>query len=155
MKQENCKEVENNLIFFIEENLDEEKLLDFESHINTCANCNALFQKLKADLLLIENDEISEANPFFYKRLEERLQEEENQKSSIIKLKTREVYVQIASYAAGIVLAIFLGVGLGAKLSSTEIVVEEPEELNDYQMFADSYNLNEPNEDAYELEISE
>ncbi len=155
MKKLSCQEVENNLIFFIEENLDEEKMLDFESHINTCANCNALFKKLKADLLLIENDKISKVNQFFYKRLDERLLKEESKKLAVIRLKTREVYIKTASYAAGIVLAIFLGIGIGADFNdNSEIIVEDFEELNDYQIFADSYNLNPPSEDAYDLETS-
>lgn len=152
----NCKEVENNLIFFIEGNLAENKLGDLKNHLNLCDNCSALYQKLKADLLLIENDKITEPNPFLYSRIAERLQQEESKKPAVIRLKTRQFYIQATAYAAGIVLAIFLGIGLGADFdSNSNIVIEDPEELTEYQMFADSYNLNQPSEYTYELEISE
>ena len=151
-----CKEVENNLFFYIEGNLAENKMVDFKNHLNSCDNCNALYQKLKADLLLIENDKITKPNPFLYSRIAERLQQEESKKPSVIRLKTRQFYIQVAAYAAGIVLAIFLGIGLGADFdSNSNIVIEDLEELTEYQMFADSYNLNQPSEYTYELELSE
>jgi len=131
-------------------------MLDFENHLNRCDNCKALYEKIKAGLFLIENDKISETNPFFYSRLAERLQQEESKKPSVIQLKTRQFYIQAAAYAAVVVFAIFLGIGLGADFSNNnDLVIEDPEELTEYQMFADSYNLNQPNEYTYEIEIAE
>ncbi|MEN8120158.1 MAG: hypothetical protein ABFS35_07415 [Bacteroidota bacterium] len=152
----NCKEVENNLIFFIEGNLAENKLVDIETHLNNCDNCNKLSQKLKADLSLIENDKISEPNPFLYSRISERLQEDESKKNNVIRLKTKQFYIHAAAYAAVVVLAIFLGIGLGADFNrNSNIAIEDSEELTDYQVFANSYNLNQPSEYTYELELSE
>ena len=152
----NCKEVENNLIFFIEGNLAENKRVDFNKHLNSCDNCKTLYQKLEADLLVIENDKITEPNPFLYSRIIASLEQEESKEPSVIRLNTRAFYVQLAAYAAGIILAIFLGIGLGADFdSNNNLVIEDYEELTEYQMFADSYNLNQPSELTYELEIAE
>ena len=150
------KEVENNLIFFIEGNLAENKRVDFNKHLNSCDNCKTLYQKLEADLLVIENDKITEPNPFLYSRIIASLEQEESKEPSVIRLNTRAFYVQLAAYAAGIILAIFLGIGLGADFdSNNNLVIEDYEELTEYQMFADSYNLNQPSELTYELEIAE
>ncbi len=152
----NCKEVENNLIFFIEGNLPENKQVDFNNHLNSCDNCKVLYQKLKADLLVIENDKITEPNPFLYSRIIENLKQVESKEPSVLRLNTKGFYVQVAAYAAGIILAIFLGIGLGADFdSNNNLVIEDYEELTEYQMFADSYNLNQPSELTYELEIAE
>ncbi len=151
-----CTEVENNLIFFIEGNLPEDKMTDIQNHLDNCNNCNSLHQKIKKELLFIEHDKITENNPFFYQRLAEQLQKEENSKTSVISLKTKQFYIQVAAYAAGIIIAILLGIGLGADFNnSNDLVLENTEELTEYQMFADSYNLNQPDEYTYELEIAE
>lgn len=151
-----CIEVENNLIFLIEGNPTENKAVDIENHLNSCDNCRALYHKIKAELFLIENDKISETNPFFYSRLAERLQQEKYKKLSVIQLKTRQFYIQAAAYAAVVVIAIFLGINLGADLNSnSDLLIEDTEKLTEYQMFADSYNLNQPSEYTYELEIGE
>ncbi len=152
----NCKEVENNLIFFIEGSLPESRQVDFNKHLNSCDNCKVLYQKIKADLLVIENDKITEPNPFLYSRIIENLKQVESKEPSVLRLNTKGFYVQVAAYAAGIILAIFLGIGLGADFdSNNNLVIEDYEELTEYQMFADSYNLNQPSELTYELEIAE
>jgi len=150
----NCTEIENNLVFFIENSLAKNKMTDIQNHLNSCNNCSILYQKMKADFLFIKHDKISEINPFFYNRVAEQLQKEESSKTSVISLKTKQFYIQVAAYAAGIIIAVFLGIGLGADLDNN-MVIEDSTELTEYQMFADSYNLNQPSELTYELEITE
>ena len=155
-KKMKCKEVENNLIFLIEGDLDEKKMSDIKAHLNNCNNCMELYEKMNSDFLLLNNEKITKTNPFFYARLVEQVNQKENNQDSIIRLKARQFYTQAAVYAAAVVLAIFLGVGLGSDLNTNnEIVIDYYEETTDYQMFADSYNLNQPSENIYELEIAD
>lgn len=152
----NCIEVKNNLVFFIEDSLAEKKMIDIRNHLKNCNNCSELFQKLKADFLFVKNDKVSELNPFFYNRLTEKLQNKNNNKESAFGLKTQQLYIQVAAYAAGIILAIFLGIGLGADLNiSNSFVIENADEATEYQVFADSYNLSEADEYTYEIQIAE
>ena len=152
----NCTEIENNLAFFIENSLAKNKMTDIQNHLSECKNCTELYQKMKADFLFIGNDKISEINPFFYNRLTEQLQNKESGKTSLISLKTRHIYIQAAAYAAGIILAIFLGIGLGADFNiNNDFVIEDVEEVTEYQMFADSYHMSQSDEYTYELQIAE
>ena len=152
----NCKEFENNLIFFIEGNLAKDKMTDMKSHLNHCDNCKALHQKISTSFSFIGQDKITEANPFFYNRLTQRLAQNKTNKAAMGKFKTKEFYLQVVSYAAAIAVAIVLGISLGKSSDlNNDIVLENNNEPSEYQMFADSYNMSQPTEDTYEIELNE
>jgi hypothetical protein len=152
----NCKEFENKLIFFIDGSLAKDKMIDMKSHLDHCDNCKALHLKISAAFSFVEQDKITKVNPFFYNRLTERLAQGENKKSAIGKFKTREFYLQVVSYAAAIAIAIVLGISLGKSTDlNNDIVLENNNEPSEYQMFADSYNMSQPTEETYEIEINE
>jgi len=127
-----------------------------KSHLDHCNNCKALHLKMSTAFSFVEQDKITEVNPFFYDRLTERLAQNENKKSAINKFKTREFYLQVVSYAAAIAVAIVLGISLGKSSDlNNDIVLENNNEPSEYQMFADSYNMSQPIEDTYEMELNE
>lgn len=148
----NCKEFENKLIFYIEGSLPDNETANMKSHLNDCNTCKTLHEKMSAALTLIDQDKITETNPFFFNRLTEQL-EKNNQKS---KLKTKDFYLQVVSYAAAIAIAVVLGIGLGRTTElNNDIAFDNETELSEYQIFADSYNMNQPTEDSYEMELKE
>ena len=151
-----CSEIENNIIFVIEGSFTKSKSADFQNHIDSCENCRNLYHKMQKEFQFIQNDKISKINPFFYDSLIKKIEDNKTDNNSIISIKTRQLLVQSLAYAAGIVLAIFIGIGLGVDFNlNNDLVIDNLDEPTEYQMFADSYNLNQPSELTFELEISE
>lgn len=149
-----CEEIENNLTFYIEASLSKDKMKELKTHISRCDNCNMLYKKISGCFAFVEQDKITKTNPFFYSRLKERLERKENI-SVFGKLKKKEPYLQIFSYAAAIAVAIVLGVVLGKDDTlNSDFTFNNSNELSEYQIFADSYNMSQPTEDTYEMELN-
>lgn len=149
----NCKEVENNLIFYIDGELDTSLSKKMNRHLKTCSSCHALYQNMKADLDLFKKDKISQTNPFFYQKLEQKLKNSDSKNS---KNNIRQLYIQALTYAAAIILAVFIGVALGKDTQiDDEFAVQENEQLSEFQLFAESNAVDLSTEDTYELLISD
>lgn len=107
-----CKEIHNSILPFLEKDLSHEKELLFQEHLNSCSDCLAKFQFIEAELAQIDSDKKTEADPFFITRVEQRLQNRQNEGfaiprfSLIHKLQSSLVYVSI-------VIAIFSGIVIG------------------------------------------
>jgi len=148
----NCKEVENNLMFYIEGDLDKSITEKITEHLQTCTSCKMLYEKMKSDLVFLSNDKIIETNPFFYNRLEESINSDKNKSSRIIK----QVYLQVLAYAAAVIIAIFIGIALGKSYQPiNNYTADENTELSEFQLFAESYGYSTPMEDDYELILTD
>ncbi len=138
-----CKEVNNKLIFHTENTLSIEENNAIENHIKKCDKCRKLYNTLKEGFEIIENEKIKETDSFFYTRLSEKIKEIDKPKEKQIWFKSKQIYLQ--SIAATI--AIFLSIYSGILLGSTQIDINEVsvnyEEVNEYELVAESYNLSE------------
>ncbi|MCF6240339.1 MAG: zf-HC2 domain-containing protein [Bacteroidales bacterium] len=149
----NCKEVENNLIFYIEGELDTNFSKKLNAHLKTCSSCNALYKNMKADMDFLSKDKALQTNPFFYQRLEQKIKNnnKENSKNNI-----KQLYIQALTYAAAIIIAVFIGVALGKDYQITdEFAMEEDAQISEFQLFAESYSVDMSSEDSYEIIISD
>ena len=82
----NCKEVNKNLIFFIEGELQPEKETELQEHLKDCLDCNALFMNLKETMAIITTEKETRPNPFLYTRIQEEISNlEEPRKVFVLK----------------------------------------------------------------------
>ncbi len=149
----NCKKVENNLIFYIEGELDAPLSKKIDAHLETCSSCKALYKNMKADMDFLSIDKALQTNPVFYQKLEQKIRNNENKNS---KNNIKQLYIQALSYAAAIIVAVFIGVALGKDYQTTdELAMEENAQVSEFQLFAESYSVDMSTEDTYELLISD
>jgi len=149
----NCKEVENNLIFYIEGELDAYLNKKINTHLRTCSSCNTLYKNMKADIDFLNFDKVLHVNSNFYQNLALKIKDAEKEKS---KNNIKQLYIQALAYAAAIIVAVFIGVALGKDYQTTdEFAMEENTQVSEFQLFAESYSVDMSSEDTYELLITD
>jgi len=139
----NCKEVNNKLIFYIENTLSIEENNAIENHIDKCDKCSKLHNTLKESFEIIENEKIKEADSFFYTRLSEKIKKIDKQKEKQIWLKSKHDYIHSIAAAIAIFLSIYSGILLGSTQTNINEVSINYEEVDEYELVAESYNLSE------------
>lgn len=150
----NCTEVEHKLIFYIEGELDDKTSKAITMHLKNCPQCNNLYEKLKADLIFLNTDKITDSNPFFYNKLVQSI-ENINNTETTNKTGFKQVYIRFLAYAASIVVAIILGIALGRDVQPMSNMAEQETLDNDFELFADSYTMNINGEDTYDIMITD
>ena len=72
----NCKEVQNNLIFYIDNELDDVKNKIISEHLQTCDVCREKYEFLKQTMLVIDEHTEQQTNPFIATRILAKAKEE-------------------------------------------------------------------------------
>jgi hypothetical protein len=73
-KQMKCTRPVSDLIFYAEGTLNTEKIPEIELHLSDCTMCKEFLESVKTALSYIESDKVIEVNPYFYTRVESRMQ---------------------------------------------------------------------------------
>ena len=106
-----CKNIHNNLIFFLEKELPASEMEQVEKHLNTCEECALFAAEMKSTLQILEDDKVRDENPFFFTRVKARIQNEaENQlpvRSALVRI------VQPIAFSIILLLGIYGGFKLG------------------------------------------
>jgi len=68
-----CKEIHNDLIFYLDNELPAERRQEVEEHLERCADCREFLHILRGSLEQIQAEKNPEASPFFYTRLSAKL----------------------------------------------------------------------------------
>jgi hypothetical protein len=71
-----CTEIENKIWDYIEEKLDIENQNSIKKHLNECSKCANMEKALRSSLQMIEGSKRTESDPFFFSRLEARMENE-------------------------------------------------------------------------------
>ena len=130
----NCKEVNKNLLSFLDGDLKPEKQSRIEQHLANCERCSLALQNIK-NIYSEINDEVDslKTNPFLAQKVWNKVQA--NQSSSnvpVIPLK-RSSIITIA--AAGIA----LGIAIGSLLNSTVSINSNATSEQNWTQLADDY----------------
>lgn len=151
-----CKEFQNNILFYIEGDLDKRFSKEFEWHLEVCNHCMQLFKKVADNYSLLANDKITESNPFFFTRVEAAIASGKENRNISILSSTKGAVLQWVTYLIIGVFALFIGY-LIAK--DQDYVVQETiqnqYEKSDEELFADSHYLNFSAENLYVVANSE
>jgi len=71
-----CTEIENKIWDYIEDKLDTEDQASIKKHLSECSKCANMEKALRSSLQMIEGSKRTEADPFFFSRLEARMENE-------------------------------------------------------------------------------
>ncbi len=135
----NCKEVNSNLIFYIEDELQPDKKTEIKEHLQSCQDCNKLFLDIKETFTIIEKEKKIKPNPFLFTRIQQQISNLEEQKSSSVLqpnfIKILQPVTLSLLLLSGIVFGIFLGSSF-QKQEQNQTIVHQTDEfyLNDFQL---------------------
>ena len=109
----NCKSVKENLVFFLEHELPEERRMQMENHLKSCPDCSRLLEEFSQVWEGVQRGRI-QPSPYFWTRLKQRMVEYEQGRNPVfgwigglIRLTRPGVAVAAA------LVCIFLGYSLG------------------------------------------
>lgn len=131
-----CKQIQRELIFYLEGGLNIEKRNEMKSHLSECETCKNFADNLDLSLKIIDKEKELQVNPFMYTRIQERINSYEHKPNAFITSATRILRPVFVS--AVIVFGIFAGIKLGNYFNDrlvnnvTEIQIESYY-LNDFQ----------------------
>lgn len=112
----NCKQIHNDLIFYLGHELSDEKMEAIGRHIATCADCRQFAEMMKQQLQLIDDEKRPEVSPYFYTRLSARF--DENYKSAPAFIP---VWLQTAAFTLLLAASIAGGIYLGTHTSTPAV----------------------------------
>ena len=102
-----CNKILNNILFYLDNELNEAERIQFESHLHECPQCKAIYDNVTASYNIIAAENQVVVNPFFYHKLKSKL--ETTQESKVINIFT--AILKPMAIAASIALGIFIGNG--------------------------------------------
>lgn len=109
-----CKHIHKELIFYIDNELSEEKRITIEKHLESCADCRSFLSFLKEEMHLIAEEKKPEVSPYFYTRLSARLHETPDYQIQSAWLRI----AQPAFFTLLLIAGIYGGLRLGTNASS-------------------------------------
>ena len=122
--------IHKDLIFYLDNELSEEKRTAVEKHLEECADCRSFLVFLKDEMQIIEKEKNPEASPFFYTRLSARLDERPQFKQQGLWVR----FAQPAFFSIMLIAGIYGGLRLGSNASSG---IVNPEPTNTIQLMND------------------
>lgn len=105
------KEIQQKLIFYLEQSLPDQELQEIELHLKACETCRFYFDELQKDLSLLEADRQQEASPYFYSRLKARMEKQ------VKPLPWRRRVLQPAILSLVLIFSAILGLEIGSELT--------------------------------------
>lgn len=139
----NCKEINKNLIFYVEGSLDTVKSSQVQKHLEECNDCRSSIIFLRDTLIVIDKEKIRDTNPYFSMKVMERLKKQSASKQISGVFSFNRIYKpSMAFLLTG--LAIYAGIFLGGSYTQKyEITSLEDSRANQIQTIADEFYLND------------
>ncbi len=132
----NCSKIHNELIFYLEGGMDDEKRREIKAHLSECEKCKKFADNLAFSLNIIEKEKELQINPFLFTRIQEKINDCDKRPNAFITAASkilRPVFVSVV-----IVLGVFAGIKLGSYfndkyVSNVSEIQIETYYLNDLQ----------------------
>jgi predicted anti-sigma-YlaC factor YlaD len=127
-----CERIHNDLIFFLDNELPEEKKIIVQNHLAVCNDCRDFLALLKTEMQVIRQEKNPEVSPFFYTRLSARLEKETTNESQ--SLWTR--VAQPAFFSLLLIAGIYSGIKTGSITSASpanQPVVSHIQIIDDFE----------------------
>jgi predicted anti-sigma-YlaC factor YlaD len=145
----NCKNVRNNFISLLENELTEEIRVEMENHFKACSDCSHLLEDFSQLWGALEHRERIQPSPFFWTRLSQKLLEYEEGKKPVLGWLEGLVHrVRPAIAVGALVICIFLGYSLGnfTQPVNGQTTSQVDQRTVALQQFFDSHYLNPLND---------
>lgn len=141
-----CKQLNKNIIGYIEKTIPVNLQSEMEKHFNECLPCKKLYDNVFSTYTVYDAQPKAEVNPFFYTRLVERL---ETQEQSAIKPVPKLIW-KLQPIAAGIliIVGISMGILIGNSLSGSSITLTSPNRTEILEAYATDYYLTDTNDNS-------
>lgn len=110
----NCRQCHNDLIFYIEGHLSEERRQAVEAHLQICGDCASFMDYLNSTLKVIDAEKELKPSPFLFTRIKARLEPERRENTAGIWQKVW----QPAVFSLLLILGIYSGIRLGQEFSA-------------------------------------
>lgn len=141
----NCKNIRNNFLSFLENELPEEQRVQMEKHLKNCSDCSRLLEEFSQLWGALESREKIQPSPYFWTRLKQRVIEYEEGRKSV--LRWLEGLVRWARPAVAVfvlLICIFLGYSLGNFSQPVNGQTSSPVDQHTIalQQFFDSHHLD-------------
>lgn len=112
----NCKQIHNDLIFYLGNELDDEKMEAIGSHLRECEDCHRFAEMIKQQLQLIDSEKRPEVSSYFFTRLTTRLDEIPKADQAIV-----PGWIQTAVFSVLLAAAISGGIYIGSRAYSPTV----------------------------------
>ncbi len=136
-----CKEVHKKMNAYLNRELDQKELVDFELHLNDCTSCRHLINEVKQTMQLAETKKVLQADPFMFTRIQAKL-ENKATKRPIWQKVMQPVLVSMI-----LVIGLFAGVAIGSKYYNDKVMLES----NSTETIEQGVFLNEMAYESLEL----
>ncbi len=123
-----CNTVHKKLIFFLEKELPVLEMEQVQKHLNECSDCALFAEEMKNTLSILETDKVTDENPFFFTRVNARLEKQAGEQPV-----ARPVLVRVLQPVAFSII-LLLGIYGGFKLGETPKVEFAQSTLTEEEM---------------------
>ena len=149
-----CNQVHKQLIFYIDGELTPEMTRKIQAHLDTCAECQRIYHKMKSAWGTQAAEQIP-YQPFFYTRVKQGLQNGMEKNTRFGLQKYKRMILQPAIYFAVLGLGIYLGIQLGQGARPNQQVAQNKisSQQEFIEAYADSQYINGMNLETLEKEM--
>lgn len=110
----NCKDIKKNLVFFLENELPEERRNEMESHLKSCPDCSRLLEEFSQLWEGVQQRERIQPSPYFWTKLKQRIVGYEDSRKPVFGWMGGLIRLSRPAVAvAAVLICIFLGYSLG------------------------------------------
>ncbi len=110
-----CKTIHQDLIFYLDNELPNERRIIVQEHLNECIECREFLALLKSEMQIISDEKNPEVSPFFFTRLSARLEEKQGYQPQSQWIR----FVQPAFFSLILAIGIYGGLKIGSNASDT------------------------------------
>ncbi len=139
----NCNQINKNIIGYAEQSIPIYLQEQMTSHLQECQKCRILFEEVKATYSVYDKTIVPEINPFFYTKLQQKLQSGYQTETKMIKLAWK-LHPMAASVL--IVIGIGMGIMLGNSISGSGITIIKPNRSEVLEAYASDYFVSTSDE---------
>lgn len=145
----NCKEVNKNLIFYIDSELHPQKEKELQEHLADCSDCNELFLNLKETMEIITAEKAVKPNPFIFTRIQQEISNIKEPRGVFVSKPGFIKILQPVALSLLLIMGVIFGISMGNSIQyqapGRSIVYQSDEfYLNDFQQETiESILLNE------------
>ena len=134
-----CKEAHKQFLFLAEGNISGAEKSETEKHISECDACSALYKNIHETFNVIRDEKVSEINPFFFTRIEQRMKNKVAPEKVTFVPKLKKV-IEPLMLAAVIAIGLFFGVLIGSN-SQSEVEMANIEDEFAQEFYFDNNEL--------------
>lgn len=114
----NCKQIHNDLIFFLDGELSAERMEFIQNHLDDCAACRSFLEEMKLQLQIIDNEKSPEISPWFEARLMARLHATTSKSAPV---SSPNEWIRSLAFTSLLLAGIISGIYFGDKVSGPSV----------------------------------